>query len=292
MTATINSQEKNRSRLQQRFDRLATDFDNNDFLHAEVRGRLLDRLPLFRLDPERILDLGCGTGGSRAVLSRHFPEVATYYLDLSEKMAASAGRGGICADATRLPFPDNSFDLIISNFMLHYVADLPAAIREANRVLRYGGLFLFSIAGSETLHEIRDAWSFDKHPHVDGLPDLKTVGDVVTSAKLTDPVLDSEVITVTYSSFDKMVNEISLVSAARDIGQRRQGLTGKNLWSTMRANCEANRDADDRLPVSIEVIYGHAFGGKLQDANKTAPETVEVPLSQLLGRGPRKMTND
>jgi len=277
-------------KLARRFDRIASGFEAHDFLHAEVRERLLERLPLFRLDPERILDLGCGTGGSKTLLEKHFPEVPVFYLDVSGQMCKQAGEQAIQANALQLPFPDNSLDLVLSNFMLHYVSDLPAAFREVNRVLCHGGLFLFNIAGAQSLQELREAWSFDNYPHIDALPDLQTVGDVVQSTGLTDPVLDSEIITVTYTSFSKMIRELRAVSTARDTGNRRQGLTGKTLWSTMRAACEAGRDTEGKLPVSIEVIYGHAFGGNIKTAAE--PAEVEIPLSQLLGRGPRKMDND
>lgn len=109
-----------------------------------------------RLDasPERILDLGCGTGEGTLYLSREFPRASVRGVDISEAMVEIArSKIGLdpdarvvfkTADASRLPFPDRSFDLVSQ-------VNVPLFSGELARVLRpEGRLVLVSSHGSDT----------------------------------------------------------------------------------------------------------------------------------------------
>jgi ubiquinone/menaquinone biosynthesis C-methylase UbiE len=100
-----------------------------------------------------VLELACGTGiVTRALLDGLKPQrlVAT---DLNEPMLAYArskvgAKPGLewrQADASTLPFPDTSFDAVVCQFGLMFVPDKLAAMEEARRVLRPGGVFAFNV---------------------------------------------------------------------------------------------------------------------------------------------------
>ena len=94
-----------------------------------------------------VLDYGCGDGESTGQLlalgARH-----VYGVDLSETAVAAARARGLAnatfeaADAHRLPWPDQSFDVVVGRAILHHL-DLQAATRELTRVLRPGGELFF-----------------------------------------------------------------------------------------------------------------------------------------------------
>jgi demethylmenaquinone methyltransferase/2-methoxy-6-polyprenyl-1,4-benzoquinol methylase len=94
----------------------------------------------------QVLDLCCGTGDMAFALGRQGPQSRITGADFSHAMlvlasAKSANRRvrWIEADALRLPFPDQSFDLITSAFGFRNLADYDAGLREIRRVLRPGG---------------------------------------------------------------------------------------------------------------------------------------------------------
>ena len=92
---------------------------------------------------ERVLDAGCGTGYLAAGLRRARPDVVVVGSDLSAGMVGAAREAGawplVQADATRLPFTDGSFDLVVCRGVLHHLPDVPAALAEWRRVLAPDG---------------------------------------------------------------------------------------------------------------------------------------------------------
>ncbi|MGA9024825.1 MAG: methyltransferase domain-containing protein [Steroidobacteraceae bacterium] len=105
------------------------------------------------IKPGKILDLGCGAGNSTLPLADAFPEAEVYGLDLGAPMVRyAAARAAVLgksihfsqADAAHTHFPDASFDVIVSNLLLHEMPR-PAimdVLRECHRLLRPGGVML------------------------------------------------------------------------------------------------------------------------------------------------------
>lgn len=119
-----------------------------------------------------VLELACGTGiVTRRLRERLEPAVGLVATDISKAMLDYArrrvGHAGIEwreADACRLPFPDASFGAVVCAFGVMFVPDRSAAFREARRVLRKGGAFLFNVWDSidENPHAKSSSELFDK----------------------------------------------------------------------------------------------------------------------------------
>jgi demethylmenaquinone methyltransferase/2-methoxy-6-polyprenyl-1,4-benzoquinol methylase len=95
----------------------------------------------------RVLDVGCGTGDLTIAFARRGVKLAVgldpvpAMLDAARvKLSRQAPYAGLVeGDGLRLPFPDSSFECVASAFVMRNVPDVPAALREAHRVLRPGG---------------------------------------------------------------------------------------------------------------------------------------------------------
>ncbi|MFE3260354.1 ubiquinone/menaquinone biosynthesis methyltransferase [Nocardia sp. NPDC059091] len=94
----------------------------------------------------QLLDLATGTGAIALAAAQMYPTVAVTGADFSEAMLArariKAEAGAVRwqqADATRLPFDDESFDAVTEGYLLRNIEDLPGVLREQHRVLVPGG---------------------------------------------------------------------------------------------------------------------------------------------------------
>lgn len=256
-----------------RFSRIAGVYDRGDFFAREVDRRMQERLDYVRLTPGRIVDLGCSRGASLAGLAARFPAAEVLALDNSQAMLVAGReprpswqrllglgrRGGqrICGDVERLPLAGGSAGLLWSNLVLHWLDNPLPALAEAHRVLEVGGLLMFSTLGPDTLHELRSAFS-DGYAHTQRFTDMHDLGDMLVECGFSDPVMDMEVITLTYDSVDALFAELRAAGSSCAMKARRHGLTPPGRLAAMRQAYERLR-SDGRLPATFEVIYGHAW---------------------------------
>ena len=154
----------------QAFDRASASYDAAAALQERVRNELIDRLAELKVTPRAILDLGAGTGHASRALKRAHPRAIVVAADIAPGMLARAKAQSrwlrrferVRADAYSLPFRDASFDLVYSSLMLQWCDDLDTAFGEIARVLKPGGLLLFSTFGPGTLAELREAWARER----------------------------------------------------------------------------------------------------------------------------------
>lgn len=118
--------------------------------------------------PSSLLEIAAGTG----VVTRHLskalvPEVRIVATDLNQAMLDRAAAVGTSrpvewrqADAMRLPFPDESFDVVVCQFGVMFFPDKPTAFSEARRVLRAGGTFIFNVWDTIDQNEFAETVTF------------------------------------------------------------------------------------------------------------------------------------
>ena len=261
-TRRIDKQHARRS-----FSRAADSYDEVAVLQREVGERMLNRLQLVRMRPETILDLGAGTGVATGRLLQQYGKASVYALDFALPMLQRAKRRGswlrkprcACADMEQLPFASNSMELIYSNLAFQWANDLPGLFAECLRVLKPGGLLMFSTFGPDTLKELRLAWeTVDNHAHISPFIDMHDIGDLLVQGRYADPVMDVDQLTLTYDSVDEIMRDLKQLGAHNATHGRPRSLTGKGRMAAMRAAYEQFR-RDGLLPASYEVVYGHAW---------------------------------
>jgi ubiquinone/menaquinone biosynthesis C-methylase UbiE len=129
------------SRFERAFCRSAAWRSSSAAIARELRAQQLGR---------EILEIGAGSGAVAERLLSADPELAITAMDIDPRMTAATAdclmpypnASARIADATAMPFADNSFDSVVSCLMLHHIVDWERAIAEVARVLRHGGVFV------------------------------------------------------------------------------------------------------------------------------------------------------
>ena len=273
------------------FNRAADSYDGVAVLQREVGERLLERLELTRLEPQWALDLGAGTGQITRGLLKRYRGSRVMALDLAEAMLARTRRAAswwrrprlVCADAEQLPLATASVDLLVSNLTLQWCNSLERAFAEFRRVLRPGGALFFTTFGPDTLQELRASWAeVDGHSHTNAFVDMHDIGDALVQAGLAEPVMDMEMLTLTYRELPTLVREIKELGAHNVTAGRARSLTGRARWRTFEQAYETRRQ-DGVLPLSYEVIYGHAWAPATARQQRVGDE-VHVAVDGLKRR--------
>ena len=290
--------------LRLRFERAAQRYADAAVVQLEVGNRLLERFDVMRIAPAHILDVGCGPGTHTAALSSRFPEAIVTAVDHALAMVAQAAPvttglfarwaalgkrpriRGLVSDMGALPLPREHADVVWSNFALQWTNDLPALFAEWNRVLKIGGLIMFTAPGPDTLIELRRALTKageDTDSRVQRFTDLHDMGDMLVHAGFADPVMDMEVITLEYASASALWRDIKAQGAANSMQVRPRGLLTPRKLRAIESALDSARKPDGPIRISVEVIYGHAW--------KVAPKkTVEghgIVRLESIQRGPR-----
>jgi malonyl-CoA O-methyltransferase len=263
------------------FEKAARTYDDAAFLQQEVARRMDERLAMMKLSPGRILDAGCGTGFGFPLLNTRYPDAHLVGLDLAHAMLTEARQRLpkpslfdrlrspfsshhaplISADMEAMPLAADSVDMIWSSLAMQWIAAPENMFREMRRVLKPGGLLLFSTFGPDTLRELRAAFAgVDGYSHVNRFIDMHDIGDALIHSGFANPVMEMEYLTLTYADLKGVLRDLKGIGAHTVLEGRREGLMGRREWQRLVANYEQFRH-EGRLPATYEVIYGHAWVG-------------------------------
>jgi len=275
-------------RVRRAFDRAARTYDRAAGVQSEIRARLFERMDLIRLQPTTVVDLGAGTGTGARTLKDRYRSAQVVALDSSLGMLKRARTHQswlrpfriVAGDAAALPLRDASSELVISNLMLEWCADPDGVFREVRRVLKPDGLFMFTTLGPDTLKELRAAttraWSGAQlHRFID----MHDIGDALMRAGFADPVMDTETLTVTFSSLRTLVSELQ-DTGAMPHQPLRPGLMGRKRFEALEHRFKSEA-APHRF--TLEVVYGHAWVSN-RPARRRPEGDIAIPLSAIQRR--------
>lgn len=264
----------------------------SQFLRREIAGRMFERLTLIKINPQSLLDAGCGEGDDLLALHQCFPDSALLGMDASAAMLTTArkraaqslsamrrvltnltglfGRTGkgagrallVCADYANLPLPSARVDLVWSNLALHWHPQPDRVFAEWRRVLRVDGLLMFSCFGPDTFQQLRAAFATAGEPDatLPMLPfvDLHDFGDMLVEAGFATPVMDMEKLQITYTSAEKLLADVQAFGG-NPLSTQRMTLSGRHRYERVLRALEGQREPNGKISLTIEVIYGHAF---------------------------------
>ena len=243
--------------------------DQPPWLHAEVARRMAERLPLIMLQPAFVLDASPALGASAELLRLAYPKAEVLWHEADPALADRASqqrtlnwwrklRGDASGRVDAMP-PKPAVELLWSNMALHACADLPGRLAQWQNSIAVGGFVMFSCLGPDSFVELRPLYARNGwgRPAPDWW-DMHDIGDLVLQAGFADPVMDQERLRLTWA------NAESLLADLRALGgnlapTRFAGLRSRAWRCRLTAALDSLRDAQGRLVLTVELVYGHAF---------------------------------
>lgn len=213
---------------------------DHDFLKREIADRMADRLQEVNRTFDRILDVGG---------------------DFTSHTGTAADTIDISDDP--LTLTENTYDLIISNSLFHWVNDLPGLLIQLNRALKPDGLLMASMFGGDTLKELRQCLlsaeveiTGGAHARVIPFADVRDMGSLMQRAGLALPVTDMDTITVNYSSPLKLLHDLRGMGETNALLERPRTFLRRDIL--MRALEIYMRDFvldNGKIPATFQIIY-------------------------------------
>jgi len=259
------------------------DLSEAQFLYGEVARRMDERLKLVRLEPAQLLDAGCGAGAQIPLLHARYPNARFIGQDLNAGLlkraqlrahkifphgwrawiqrlrGQRAATAWILQDLAHTGLGPESLDLVWSNLALHWHPAPHEVLQEWGRIIRPNGLVFFSCFGPATLQELRQALSTaGLTTATPSFVDMHDFGDLLIEKGFADPVMDQEVLTLTYATPEKLLQDVKNLGGNPTLG-RKATFTTRHWRQRLLDALEQQRRPDGLMHLTIEVAYGHAW---------------------------------
>jgi malonyl-CoA O-methyltransferase len=242
------------------------------WLHGEVARRMAERLGLIRLQPRTLIDWCSFNGASQLLLSQAYPRAQVLRVEADaallqrgqEQLSARwwsprhwTGARTACVAPSQLAA--GSADMLWANMMLHLAAEPLAQLQQWQRALAVDGFLMFSTLGPGSLQGLRAlyarcGWPAPHAPFVD----MHDLGDMLVRSGFADPVMDQEVLTLTWPDAGSMLGELRSLGGNADPA-RSAGLRTPRWRQRLCTELQQLQGSDGRLRLDFELVYGHAF---------------------------------
>ncbi|XP_018540373.1 arginine-hydroxylase NDUFAF5, mitochondrial [Lates calcarifer] len=237
-----------------------------DYLRDEVGGRVADRV----YDIARTFPLALDIGGGKSHIAEHLSKDVVerlFLTDISESTLKQRRQTEIpthciLADEEFLPFKENTFDLVMSSLSLHWINDLPGALRQIHQVLKPDGVFIGAMVGGETLYELRCSLQLAEtereggfSPHVSPYTAVTDLGNLLGQAGFNMLTVDIDDVQVHYPGIIEVMTDLQGMGESNCAWNRRSMLHRDTILAAAAIYKEMYGNEDGSVPATFEILY-------------------------------------
>jgi len=280
-----------RQQVRRQRDRAAQNFEQYDFLFREVAGRVVDRLKDINRRFPTAWDVGAHSGALADRLSDAAGVETLIQSDLSSTLLRRSPipRKIVC-DEEALPIAPGSLDLAVSTLSLHWVNDLPGSLLQVRQSLRPDGLFIGTLFGGDTLRELRHCLAEAEMEIVGGIhqraspfTDVRDVGGLLQRAGFALPVVDSDLIEVSYESAFALMRDLRGMGEANAVLTRPKNFTRRSvLFRAAEMYHERFAGADGRIKAVFQVLFLTGWAPAQTQQKPLRPGSAQSRLATAL----------
>jgi len=262
-----------KKKISQHFSISAPNYDSASVVQRQAADDLLQMAGELVSAPERIIDIGCGTGYASNKLKRIFSDSFLISLDLAEGMLRQAkinfaddnSFNGLRGDVEFLPVKNHSVDLIFTNATLQLCNQIEQTLTEIHQALKPGGAFLGTTFGPATLNQIYQSWEIVEPDNIDehrfSFNSAAYWKTIFSSGEWVNPTIDVKTHTQYYPTAMEALKSIRMAGVKNSLSARKNSLTGRKTFFKFVDELEKKRESQG-IPLTYEIIFINAFSGK------------------------------
>jgi NADH dehydrogenase [ubiquinone] 1 alpha subcomplex assembly factor 5 len=274
-----------RSLIRTHLQRALPSIDAHDFLWRHCAKELQERL----LDIKRDFSNAVEISVQPYVLT---PEFLTR-KNISTVLHASAltGQGQVILDEEFLPFKHGSLDAIVSTCHLHWVNDVPGTLVQWRQALKPDGVLIGALFGGDTLQELRACIAQAEtevyggiSPRVSPFIGLQDMAALMQRTNYALPVVDHDVVTISYESFTKLIADLRGMGQTQAIHKRSKKPVSRKFWRRVEEiYAQQFSNAVGKLQVTVELIYFLGWAPAASQPQPLKRGSATHSLVQILG---------
>ncbi|KAG8014505.1 Arginine-hydroxylase NDUFAF5, partial [Nibea albiflora] len=237
-----------------------------DYLRDEVGHRVADRV----YDIARTFPLALDIGGGKSHIAEHLSKEVVervFLTDVSEKTLrqmrpSEMPTHRVLADEEFLPFKENTFDLVVSSLSLHWINDLPGALKQIHQVLKPDGVFIGAMVGGETLYELRCSLQLAEtereggfSPHISPYTAVTDLGNLLGQAGFSMLTVDIDEVQVHYPGIIEVMTDLQGMGESNCAWNRRSLLHRDTILAAAAIYKEMYGNEDGSIPATFEILY-------------------------------------
>uniref|UniRef100_A0A3B4CCE7 Arginine-hydroxylase NDUFAF5, mitochondrial n=1 Tax=Pygocentrus nattereri TaxID=42514 RepID=A0A3B4CCE7_PYGNA len=260
---TMNVFDRNMKRRQKKWASSLQEHNKYDYLRDEVGSRVADRIYDIARTFPLALDVGCGKSHIAEHLSKEVVE-RLFLTDISDGLLKESEMPTHCvmADEEFLPFRENTFDLVVSSLSMHWINDLPGALRQIHQVLKPDGVFIGAMVGGETLYELRCSLQLAElereggfSPHISPYTAVTDLGNLLGQAGFNMLTVDVDEIQVHYPGMLDVMCDLQGMGESNCVWNRKSLLHRDTILAAAAVYKEMYGNEDGSVPATFEILY-------------------------------------
>lgn len=191
-------------------------------------------------------------------------------------------------DLTIIP---DGFDLVTSLLSMQFINNLPLYLQQVKSKLKDDGLFIGALLGDGSLNELRQSFieaeiieNGGASPRISPLIELKTLGDLLSQAGFSFPVVDSEEILVEYSSFAMLLKDLKSWGGQNALFSRsKKPILRKTLQLAEKIYCDKYAlNKDNTIKVTFRILWFSAWQNCKSHQKSAIPGSANISLKDVL----------
>lgn len=231
-----------RELLRQNQRRAQKNFEQHNFLFAEVANRIAENVGFLNREFESLLEINPRDGALSQLVS--------------------AKKKTFCEDSETLDFAKESFDLVLSNLNFHFINEIPQFLLQVKEVLKPNGVFIASFFGEENLSELAHVLYKTENEIYGGISprmpptiDVKTAAALINKAGFKNPISDFEKIEVNYSDPKNLLKDLKMMGQGNILTKRsRRFFTKTFLEKILKNYREMYSTPEGEVRATFEIV--------------------------------------